>query len=46
VLAGSLAFLVGALINDTANSCWALLLIGLSVPVFQTTRVLGAQPQP
>jgi len=46
VLAGSLAFLIGALINDTANSCWALLLIGLSVPVFQTTRVLGAQPQP
>ncbi len=46
VLAGSLAFLVGALVSDTANSCWALLLIGLSVPVFQTTRALGAQPQP
>jgi APA family basic amino acid/polyamine antiporter len=46
VLVGSLAFLIGSLLSDTANSCWALLLIGVSVPVFQTTRALGALPQP
>jgi APA family basic amino acid/polyamine antiporter len=38
VLVGSVAFLAGALRSDTANSGWALLLIGVSVPVFQATR--------
>ncbi|MDM7951670.1 MAG: APC family permease [Cyanobium sp. CZS 25K] len=40
VLVGSIAFLIGALLNDTANSGWALLLIGMSVPLFQATRAL------
>ncbi|WP_094586371.1 APC family permease [Synechococcus sp. BO 8801] len=46
VLVGSIAFLVGALLNDTANSGWALLLIGVSVPVFQATRALTPAEAP
>ncbi|WP_216900503.1 APC family permease [Synechococcus sp. CCY 9618] len=46
VLLGSVAFLIGALLNDTANSGWALLLIGLSVPVFQATRALTPAEAP
>jgi basic amino acid/polyamine antiporter, APA family len=46
VLVGSIAFLVGALLNDTANSGWALLLIGVSVPVFQATRALTPAQAP
>ena len=43
---GSGAFLGGALRNDTANSGWALLLIGVSVPVFQVTRALTPSEAP
>ncbi|AFY29560.1 APC family permease [Cyanobium gracile] len=46
VLVGSIAFLVGALRNDTANSGWALLLIGGGVPVFQATRALTPAEAP
>ncbi|MCT0206811.1 amino acid permease [Synechococcus sp. CS-1332] len=46
VLVGSIAFLVGALLNDTANSGWALLLIGVSVPLFQVTRALTPAEAP
>jgi APA family basic amino acid/polyamine antiporter len=46
VLVGSVAFLVGALLNDTAHSGWALLLIGISVPVFQATRALTPAETP
>jgi len=46
VLVGSVAFLVGALRNDTTNSGWALLLIGVSVPVFQVTRALTPSEAP
>jgi basic amino acid/polyamine antiporter, APA family len=35
---GSLAFLVAAIRNDTANSAWALGLILLSLPLHQLTR--------
>ena len=46
VLAGSIAFLVGALLNDTANSGWALLLICVSVPLFHATRALTTAEAP
>ena len=46
VLVGSIAFLVGALLNDTANSGWALLLIGVSVPLFHATRALTPAEAP
>ena len=46
VLVGSIAFLVGAVINDTANSGWALLLIGVSVPLFLATRALTPAEAP
>ena len=46
VLVGSIAFLVGALLNDTANSGWALLLIGVSVPLFHATRALTTAEAP
>jgi APA family basic amino acid/polyamine antiporter len=46
VLIGSVAFLVGALRNDTANSGWALLLIGVSLPVFLATRALTPAEAP
>jgi len=46
VLVGSITFLVGALRNDTANSGWALLLIGVSVPVFLATRALTPAEAP
>ena len=46
VLLGSVAFLIGALLNDTANSGWALLLIGVSVPLFQATRALTPAEAP
>ena len=46
VLLGSIAFLVGALLNDTANSGWALLLIGVSVPLFHATRALTPAEAP
>ncbi len=46
VLGGSLTFLVGALVNDTTNSGWALLLIAISVPVFQATRALAPAEAP
>jgi APA family basic amino acid/polyamine antiporter len=38
VLAGSSAFLVAAVLTDTANSLVAGLLIAASIPVFQLTR--------
>jgi len=34
VLTGSLLFLVGAILSDTANSIYAVLLIALSYPVY------------
>jgi APA family basic amino acid/polyamine antiporter len=41
VLAGSLLFLVGAIISDTANSIYAVLLIALSYPVHLLVRGYG-----
>lgn len=38
VLIGSLAFLIGATINDTANSIYAVLLIALSYPIYLLTK--------
>jgi APA family basic amino acid/polyamine antiporter len=46
VLVGSVGFLVGALLNDTANSGWALLLIGVSLPLFRATRALTPAEAP
>ena len=34
VLIGSLVFLIGAIISDTANSIYAVLLIALSYPIY------------
>ena len=34
-LAGSLAFLLGAVAGDTRNSCYALLLLAASYPAFR-----------
>jgi APA family basic amino acid/polyamine antiporter len=41
---GSLAFLIAAIRNDTANSIWALGLILLSLPLHQLTRRLAPPP--
>ncbi|MFN2599347.1 MAG: hypothetical protein ABR563_19430, partial [Pyrinomonadaceae bacterium] len=41
VLLGSLGFLVGAIISDTANSLYAALLIALSYPVYLLTKRFG-----
>ena len=38
VLAGSIAFLVSAVVSDTTNSLWALGLLVISYPVFRLTR--------
>jgi APA family basic amino acid/polyamine antiporter len=40
-LAGSIAFLVGAVASDTENSVYALVLLALSYPVFILFRRLG-----
>lgn len=39
-LAGSLAFLIGALVQDTSHSIYALILLALSYPVFWLIRRL------
>lgn len=41
VLIGSLVFLIGAIISDTANSIYAVLLIALSYPIYLLTKKLG-----
>jgi APA family basic amino acid/polyamine antiporter len=38
VLAGSVLFLVGAIASDTRNSIYALLLLGVSYPLFRLLR--------
>ena len=38
VLAGSIAFLVSAVVSDTRNSLWALGLLLISYPIFRLTR--------
>jgi len=38
VLIGSFVFLIGAIISDTANSMYAVLLIGLSYPIYLLTK--------
>jgi APA family basic amino acid/polyamine antiporter len=43
---GSLAFLIGAGIGDTANTLLALGLIALCVPLQGLTKHFGAQPEP
>jgi hypothetical protein len=40
-LAGSVAFLAGAVASDTENSLYALLLLAASYPVFLLFRRLG-----
>ena len=40
-LAGSLAFLVAAVLGDRANSLWALGLVALSGPVYLVARRFG-----
>lgn len=40
-LLGSVVFLLGAVASDTRNSVYALLLLGLSYPVFRITRALA-----
>ncbi len=40
---GSLAFLVGAALSDTANSLYALALIALSLPLHRLTRALQGE---
>lgn len=44
-LAGSLAFLVGAVVSDPQNSVWTLLILAASYPIYRLTRRL-AQPVP
>ncbi|HYY57899.1 MAG TPA: APC family permease [Pyrinomonadaceae bacterium] len=41
VLAGSILFLVGAIVSDTANSIYAVLLIALSYPVYLLVKRFG-----
>jgi basic amino acid/polyamine antiporter, APA family len=40
-LIGSIAFLIGAILSDTRNSAYALLLLAASYPVFRLTRGRG-----
>jgi len=40
-LGGSVAFLVAAVVADTANSVYTLALLGLSYPLFRLTRARG-----
>jgi APA family basic amino acid/polyamine antiporter len=42
-LAGSLLFLVGAIVSDTENSVYALILLAISYPVFRLMK-LAARP--
>src|SRR5215510_4619435 len=39
-LVGSLLFLAGAVLADTANSLWALLLLAVSYPVFRLMKMI------
>ena len=43
VLAGSIAFLIGAIAGDWKNSVWALGVLALSVPLYFLTRFLRAR---
>lgn len=43
VLAGSLAFLVGAIVNDTENSVYAVLVIAASYPLYVFFKRRGGQ---
>lgn len=45
-LAGSVAFLVAAIAADTANSVYALVLLGLSYPLYRFTRAREGKPLP
>ncbi|MEI8250611.1 MAG: APC family permease [Synechococcus sp. ELA057] len=45
VLAGSLAFLIGALLGDRSHSLMALALMGAAVPLYLLSRRLGLQQQ-
>jgi APA family basic amino acid/polyamine antiporter len=40
VLAGSLAFLVGAVIGDKKNSLWALAILAVSLPLYLLIKFL------
>jgi len=40
-LLGSIAFLIGAILSDTRNSVYALLLLAASYPVFRLSRQLS-----
>jgi basic amino acid/polyamine antiporter, APA family len=43
-LAGSVAFLIGAVASDTRNSVYALLLLAISYPVFRLTASPSSDP--
>lgn len=42
-LIGSIAFLIAAIVSDTRNSLWALLLLAVSYPVFRLSQWLTDQ---
>ncbi len=42
-LIGSLAFLVGAVVSDTRNSMFALLLLGVSYPIYRAIKYVGPE---
>jgi len=41
-LAGSLAFLVSAIVGDTRNSIWALIVLAASYPIYRASNLLAA----
>jgi APA family basic amino acid/polyamine antiporter len=41
-LAGSLAFLVSAIVGDTRNSIWALIVLAASYPIYRLSKSLAA----
>jgi APA family basic amino acid/polyamine antiporter len=40
-LAGSLAFLAGAIAGDTRNSLWALVVLAASYPIYRVSKMLN-----
>ncbi len=42
-LAGSLAFLVGAIAADTRNSLWALVVLAASYPIYRVSKILAGR---
>ena len=45
-LAGSVAFLVSAIVGDTRNSVWALIVLAASYPIYRLSKFLSAATPP